>query len=274
MFQAQNAQITFSIDFAHMKGTAIPSSLFIFAHYRKLSRLYCQHVWMCGNCHGRGCKKCEGKGENYPSVEGAVKSAFGPAFGASDVCLHASGREDVDVITEGNGRPCVIEIVHPAKRNACISAVCESIRSSHPIELIGAKICPPSWVEAICTSHFEKKYRVWVDGGREVTDGEIAKIAESAPVLLLQRTPVRVSQRRSDMVRKRRVKKIEIVSHSGSEFVLDLTTDAGTYIKEFVHGDGGRTVPSLSSILGSNASCKQLNVIGIYDEFISTLWGG
>ena len=33
-------------------------------------------------------------------------------------------------------------------------------------------------------------------------------------------------------------------------FVLNLVTQAGTYIKEFCHGDFGRTVPSVGALLG------------------------
>ena len=33
-------------------------------------------------------------------------------------------------------------------------------------------------------------------------------------------------------------------------FKLDIKTQAGTYIKEFVHGDFGRTQPSLGQLLG------------------------
>ena len=33
-------------------------------------------------------------------------------------------------------------------------------------------------------------------------------------------------------------------------FRLKLTTQAGTYVKEFVHGDFGRTTPNLREILG------------------------
>lgn len=35
-----------------------------------------------------------------------------------------------------------------------------------------------------------------------------------------------------------------------NKFVIELTTEAGTYIKEFVHGDFGRTSPNLAEILG------------------------
>ncbi len=270
-FSTPAADIAFCLDFWHGTSSAVPSSLFLFARYRKLSRQYCQHIWTCQKCRGRGCKACDGKGENYPSVEGAIRSVFAPLFGASDAVLHASGREDVDVIMEGNGRPCVIELVHPRIRRTDLASAARTLSSSHPIELDSLRICQPYWVEAVCTSHFEKTYRAWVDAGRSVTGSELESVCNSIPLQLFQRTPMRVSQRRSDLVRKRKILTLCVASHSGSEIVLDLKTEAGTYIKEFVHGDGGRTVPSLSSIFHSDAACKQLNVIRIHDEFVESL---
>lgn len=32
-------------------------------------------------------------------------------------------------------------------------------------------------------------------------------------------------------------------------FILHLVTSAGTYVKEFVHGDLGRTIPSIGTLL-------------------------
>lgn len=43
-------------------------------------------------------------------------------------------------------------------------------------------------------------------------------------------------------------------------FQLHLTTQAGTYIKEFVHGDLGRTVPNLGEILGCEVDILALDV--------------
>lgn len=270
-YVAQNAQMIFRIDFTLAKARAEPQALFFFTRYRKLSRNYCQHLWVCGKCRGRGCKACESKGENYPSVEGAIKEFFAPAFGASDVQLHASGREDVDVITEGSGRPCIIEIIHPRQRSIDAVRISEALAKKHPIELLEIRACRPSYVESVCTSHFEKEYKVLIDAGRDVSLSEIEAIVARSPLMLNQRTPTRVAQRRADLVRKRRVLSMRLLSHSGSEFTLSLRTDAGTYIKEFVNGDNGRTVPSISSILNSPSKCKQLNVTHIYDDFVGTL---
>lgn len=47
-------------------------------------------------------------------------------------------------------------------------------------------------------------------------------------------------------------------------FRLQLRTDAGTYIKEFVHGDGGRTVPCLADVAGAPASIRGLDVLAVH----------
>mmetsp|Transcript_9144 Transcript_9144/g.13711 ORF Transcript_9144/g.13711 Transcript_9144/m.13711 type:complete len:95 (+) Transcript_9144:1490-1774(+) len=49
--------------------------------------------------------------------------------------------------------------------------------------------------------------------------------------------------------------------HNNRCFDLDLTTEAGTYIKEFVHGDRGRTKPFLGDILDCRTDISQLDVM-------------
>lgn len=45
--------------------------------------------------------------------------------------------------------------------------------------------------------------------------------------------------------------------------MLDIVTQAGTYVKEFVHGEFGRTEPSVSSIIGEEIDIVALDVNGI-----------
>ena len=47
--------------------------------------------------------------------------------------------------------------------------------------------------------------------------------------------------------------------------ILHIMASAGTYIKEFVHSDLGRTVPSIGSILECEADILQLDVCQVYD---------
>ena len=51
-------------------------------------------------------------------------------------------------------------------------------------------------------------------------------------------------------------------------FKLELCTQAGTYVKEFVHGDFGRTHPSLSTILG----CENVDILALDVKSIVMDW--
>ena len=46
-------------------------------------------------------------------------------------------------------------------------------------------------------------------------------------------------------------------------FTITICAEAGTYIKEFVNGDLGRTTPSVREILGCETHCEQLDVMNV-----------
>ena len=77
---------------------------------------------------------------------------------------------------------------------------------------------------------------------------------------LQQQTPIRVLHRRSDATRHKVVHSMAATRAEGNMFTLSITTSAGTYVKEFVHGDFSRTVPSLGSILGCSTDILALDV--------------
>lgn len=83
------------------------------------------------------------------------------------------------------------------------------------------------------------------------------------PIALQQRTPLRVLHRRSNAVRSRRVLTLKATRIDHHYFRLNISTEAGTYVKEFVHGDLGRTQPSVSSLLGSKTDILELDCEGI-----------
>ena len=77
---------------------------------------------------------------------------------------------------------------------------------------------------------------------------------------------MRVMHRRTLMVRQRTIHALS-ATRLGSRFLqLDLVTQAGTYVKEFCHGDFGRTVPNVGSLLGCTTDIMQLNVLDLQDD--------
>jgi len=81
---------------------------------------------------------------------------------------------------------------------------------------------------------------------------------------LQQRTPLRVSHRRADKIREKKIFRVEgkFIKPNVSEFIVE--AQGGTYIKELISGDNGRTTPSFSDIYGFSLECKKLDVLKIY----------
>jgi len=261
----------FGIDFGAGKATARPAQLYIHGHYLKLSRKFCQSRWHCSECGGRGCDSCSGSGMNYPSVEDEIGQALAPAFLAKGCTLHASGREDVDVRCLGTGRPFVAELAAPKKRTADLCALEKEFEKNENVRATGLRIVRKSFIDSVCNSHFEKEYEATVSADRALTPADAKKLASLAGTALEQHTPVRVLARRTDMLRRRTIYKISAEPLPGGKLKLRILAEAGTYIKEFIHSDNGRTVPSVSSALGCRAQCDELDVVAIYDYFLQTV---
>jgi len=89
------------------------------------------------------------------------------------------------------------------------------------------------------------------------------KLGSSLPIKLQQRTPVRVLHRRPNIIRDRYILSLKCTRLDDHNFQLHLSTSAGTYVKEFVHGDLGRTKPSVAGLLGTTTDILQLDCEGI-----------
>ena len=68
------------------------------------------------------------------------------------------------------------------------------------------------------------------------------------------------------MVRDKEIYKLKAIPVKSNYMVLHILASAGTYIKEFVHGDLNRTYPNIGSILDCEADILQLDVCQVYDS--------
>lgn len=243
------------------------NQLFVFGRYKKLSAGLSQSRWLCAKCEGRGCERCGGKGRNYESVEERIGEPFKAAGDAEGYVLHASGREDVDA-TNTAGRPFILEIKNPRKRRLDFAAILEEISKSGEVTVEDPAVVGRAFVEVVTESHFDKSYEADVEFGRELTKEDLQKIESLRGRSIAQQTPKRVAHRRADIVRHRRVKEAKIAKAGGNKATITITAEAGTYIKELISGDGGRTNPSMAELLGTKAECKKLNVSWIDDGFL------
>ena len=100
---------------------------------------------------------------------------------------------------------------------------------------------------------------------------EIEKIIQNlSGVKLAQRTPDRVSHRRADLVRRRTVYETNdpIVEEIDGDTYVEFTLrcESGTYVKETVHGDSGRTQPSVAALIKSRCEVLWLDVADIHAD--------
>ncbi len=254
-------------DYSTSRVTIQRNDLFVFGRYKKLIPGLSQSRWICSKCNGKGCKACDGKGKYYESVEERIGEPLKEAAAAGGYVLHASGREDVDA-TNSAGRPFVIMLKNPRKRRLDPKAIGKAIEKSKEVSVDSLRIVSRRFVEVVTESHFDKSYRAEVEFQRELDEEDIGKIKSLEGEMIAQKTPKRVAHRRADIVRHRRIKKVDVKEADGRKAVLILTAEAGTYIKELVSGDDGRTEPSIAGLLSNKAECKNLDVVEIEDSFI------
>src|SRR2546427_282323 len=221
----------------------------------------------CRRCRGKGCARCGGTGKMYPtSVEEVVAAEVMRESGGTGHALHGMGREDVDARMLGRGRPFIVEIKEPRKRRIDLNAAVRRMNTSGIVEVDQLTPATGADVVALKEDRAAKTYRVLL---RTVPPVDEAKLKGTLPVLvgepIAQRTPGRVVHRRADTIRARRLLSAEVVGVEGDRAELRVTAEAGTYIKEWVHGDGGRTRPSLAERLGAACEVLELDVLDVHD---------
>jgi tRNA pseudouridine synthase 10 len=188
----------------------------------------------------------------------------------------SSGREDADVLMLGRGRPFYVELTNPKKSFATIEEM-KSLQKNINANVDGKisvqdlQICTKADTSALkeSASTKSKSYTCMVELETPVTLEALTELSQKSNIQLKQRNPTRVP-RRSDLIRDKVIESITIhpVETEGNVCKLlrvDLKTSAGTYVKEFVHGDNGRTIPNLVTLLNcKSAVCLSLDVLEVF----------
>jgi len=261
----KNPQVVALVDtrFGDVKLDIAP--IFIAGRYNKFSREIPQTIWPCRECHGKGCPHCHGKGKMYEtSVQEIIGDIALEMAEGKEHFFHGMGREDIDARMLGDGRPFVLEISQPRRRFIDLD---ELEKRSSAGELAGFNslhYVQREAVERYKGAASDKVYRVRVRADGKVNKETVVDVALSfKDADIDQRTPRRVEHRRADLVRHRRIHWVTADDFDEDGFDLELETDSGTYVKEFVSGDDGRTQPNFSERLGVQCVVVALDVLAI-----------
>lgn len=236
------------------------TSIHIAGRYNKYSRNLSQSPWIDKN-----------DTRIKHSVQELIEDGLNKYLSFNKSIFSASGREDVDVRMLGRGRPFVFRLIDPKYPQHCrddniLRKVEDFVNSKHgdKVQVHDLQFVSQSDVDRNMKDEEEdktKEYRALCCCSRVLTETDFNVINNLHGLEVEQKTPIRVLHRRSLVPRRRKIHKmsIEKAKQSDSEklkenelqytFILTLSTEAGTYIKEFVHGDFGRTKPSLGSLL-------------------------
>lgn len=243
--------------------------LYIEGRYNKYKRGIPQTKWPCSKCKGRGCEECNFTGKQYPeSVEELISEHVLELTQGREAKFHGAGREDIDVLMLGSGRPFVLEIKEPKIRNLDYEKLEEEINKINEGKTAYHNLHPcerPRKAEIKQSSPDTYKVYQAIVKCDEAFDRE--KLEEITNLNeIRQQTPLRVLRRRTDMVRVKHVLDLSYEIIDDVTFTMKIKTEGGLYIKELISGDEGRSQPNISDILGVRAICEQLDVVEVSEK--------
>ncbi|XP_076291808.1 pseudouridine synthase 10 [Lasioglossum baleicum] len=251
------------------------ASIFVGGRYSKLSREISQTPWLI-----KGEKKMS------TSVQDLLCNPIADVVKAQSIKFLSSGREDVDVRNIYDGRPFAVELINPRMTKITETLLSDLVQkvnqSSKDVQITSnLKVLSKEDLKklkdgetnktkiyrALCVFRAKSEDMLPLE---TLNDLKRVEIIQKTPIRVLHRRPLSPRTRLIYEMRARWVKSQELQTLLGTAiedvsmfFVLDIKTQAGTYVKEFVHGDFGRTKPSLCDILKTEVDIVALDVTRI-----------
>lgn len=248
--------------------TLQPNPFFICGRYRKLVRGISQSKWTCTQCRGKGCKKCNWTGKMLQeSIEEIIAKPVLEATLGESMSFHAAGREDVDALMLGRGRPFIAEVKKPKKRFINLKKLAEAINreAKNKVKVSSLHFTNRSAVRRLKkTETSEKIYRIIIEFDKTVSDENLKTLEKTLTgAIIYQQTPSRVLHRRTNRVREKYIYEAKVNKLSPNRIEMKIRCQGGLYIKELVTGDKGRTKPNIAEILNAKAEPLELDVMNI-----------
>jgi tRNA pseudouridine synthase 10 len=264
-FDKENYELNIIIDLKKNKIIITPKPIFIYGLYKKFKRNIPQTKWPCSKCRGLGCKICDFTGQQYKeSVESLIAEKFEIISKCEGSSFHGAGREDIDALNLG-GREFVLELTNPKIRTYDLNNLQKEINqiNKNKVEISNIRYSNKKEVINLKEKKADKTYRALCILDSKIKKDDLKKLDSLIGTIVEQRTPNRVSHRRGDLIRKRKVVELSYNFLNENEIELFIKGEAGLYIKELVSGDENRTIPSVSEILKTKVIVKELDVIKI-----------
>ncbi|MEM1898268.1 MAG: hypothetical protein QXD36_04170, partial [Sulfolobales archaeon] len=185
-------------------------------------------------------------------------------FDAEELQLHTIGREDVDVRVLGSGRPLVIELKQAKDKRVGIEEVAKSVPHNELITLLIDRYAEPKYIREFKSKKALKVYRLLILSKKPLSSEEAELLVrEFSNRVVRQKVPTRILRRGDDTVHLKRIYDIKVRLVDEHLIEMLVKCDDGLYVKELVHGDGGRTYPNMAEVLNSDLTILEVDVIDI-----------
>lgn len=263
-FDPKNPDIVVIVDLKRNEVKMQVKSLFVAGGYKKMVRGIPQTKWTCMECGGKGCVSCGGEGKRYKtSVQEIIGKPLEKAADGKDNAFHGSGREDIDARCL-DYRPFVLEVVKPKKRSIDLRKLEKQINRSKKVNVKGLKFSDKAFVRDIKSGSHDKTYSAEVDFESPIDKKLVKNLKILIGKTISQKTPNRVKHRRADIMRRRKVLAFSFKVLAKKKARITVKSTAGLYIKELIHGDEGRTKPSVAELLNNKVKRIVLDVTKIH----------
>jgi conserved hypothetical protein TIGR01213 len=181
-------------------------------------------------------------------------------FGGVEHVIHVAGREDSDARMLGPGRPVVVEVKQPLRYRGEVPPLRDEDIIFVPVGFATREEVRRLKEKAKVDI---KLYRALVYSERPLEADELTKLGDLAGKTITQYTPRRIKRLHPRKKRTRMVYELAWRQVSPHVFELYVRCQGGLYVKEFIHGDGGRTTPSVAEILNSYLEVLELDVLSV-----------
>jgi tRNA pseudouridine synthase 10 len=238
--------LTVVVDMGSGVVTVSSKALFLYGWYTKPPGVS-QKRELCGYCSGQGCEKCRATGYNQgPSVEGQLRIKLAKVSGSDRMKFTWMGNEDRESRVYPPGRPFVVELKSPVKRQVPMKF---RVRSKEgPVSVSKGKMLPS---RPIGLPAFRFKTEITAIAAKEVEAENLAEACRR-----FKRAVVRF-----DRPHERPVQKMVYgvqMKKRGKTLLINAELDGGLPVKRFVSGE--LVSPSVSEILKTEVRCRKFDI--------------
>ena len=240
--------------------------IFVYGRYRKLEAGIPQSKMICMACGGKGCPKCKGLEKIYgKSVEEFISTPFLKASGGNDEKFHAAGREGADTRILGSGRPFVLEIKNPVRRDIDLIEIAVTIKneSEGKIEVDDLKFCLKETVRTLkAHRQLKKTYRLEVLFENPLSEDELKQLEEQVVNYNLPEKSGIQTDKGLVVKQEKQIYESKVNRLTQNSVEIIITSMGGQYIKELI-GKKGEVESTLSQFIKNPIKKMGFDIVDI-----------